>query len=71
MQYNEIYELVEPIYQWLKEHYPNDKYLKIERSGFSICEERTMGINQGIFDDLKSKISKELKDIIGGTNESN
>lgn len=61
MQYNEIYELVKPFYQWLKEHYSNDKYLKIERSGFSICEDRTMGINQEIYSNIKEKINKELK----------
>lgn len=45
MKYNEIYELVKPIYQWLEEHYPHDKYIKIETSGFSLCEDRTMSVN--------------------------
>lgn len=71
MQYNEIYELVKPIYQWLKEHYPNDKYLKIERSGFSLCEDRTMGVNQEICSNIKEKINKELKSMVGEIDESN
>lgn len=64
MQYNEIYELVKPIYQWLEEHYPHDKYIKIERSGFSLCEEDTMGINQDEFNKTKAWIR-------GRINESN
>lgn len=52
MKYNEIYELVKPIYQWLEEHYPNDKYIKIETSGFSLCEDRTMSINPKIMEGI-------------------
>lgn len=61
MKYNEIYELVKPIYQWLEEHYPNDKYLKVETSGFSLCEERTMGINDKMWDDIKQVLNGEKK----------
>lgn len=71
MQYNEIYELIKPIYQWLEEHYPHDKYIKIEHNGFSICEDRIMGVNSEVFNNIKGEIKKELKNIIGGKNESN
>lgn len=66
MQYNEIYTLVKPIYQWLQEHYPHDKYLKIETSGFSLCEERTMGINEEKFDKVKQAINEKIQKIERG-----
>lgn len=62
MRYNEIYELVKPIYQWLEEHYPHDKYIKIERNGFSLCEDRTMGINQKEFDKTKAWMRGQINE---------
>ena len=59
MKYNEIYELVKPIYQWLEEHYPNDKYIKIDTNGFSLCEDRTMSVNPKIMKGITINFKEE------------
>lgn len=64
MQYNKIYELVKPIYKWLEEHYPHDKYIKIECNGFSLCEDKTMGVNPKILsgsNNLKTEFENMIK----------
>lgn len=65
MQYNEIYELVKPIYRWLEEHYPHDKYLKIEISGFSLCEDKTMGINDKMAENMGQILNNIMKSFDG------
>lgn len=62
MRYNEIYELVKPIYQWLEEHYPHDKYIKIETNGFSLCEDRTMAVNSKVMERVMKNFKEEMDD---------
>ena len=43
MQYAEIYKMFNPIFQWLKENYPNDTYFVVD------SKSATMYHKHGIF----------------------
>lgn len=38
MQYNEIYNICQPVMDWLKEHYPHNHKIVIETSGAELIE---------------------------------
>lgn len=38
MQYNEIYNICQPVMDWLKEHYPNNHKIVIDTTGAELIE---------------------------------
>lgn len=66
MQYNEIYELFEPIFQWLKEQYPNDGFFIVERNGARFCGDKHLLIlpkeNIDRWNELMASIRPEDKE---------
>lgn len=53
MQYNEIYEICQPIIDWLKEHYPHNHKIVIETTGANLIEDGKLVV---LDKDLKSNM---------------
>lgn len=44
MRYTEIYDICEPVIQWIKEHYPNNYSIVIDKNGAELIERRKLTI---------------------------
>lgn len=51
MQYNEIYNICQPVMDWLKEHYPHNHEIIISTNGAEIIERGKLNV-----------LDKDLKD---------
>lgn len=60
MQYNEIYNICQPVIDWLKEHYPHNHKIVIETTGANLIEDGKLTVLdkdlQKIRDNNKSAI---------------
>lgn len=56
MQYNEIYNICQPVIDWLKEHYPHNHKIVIETTGANLIEDGKLVV---LDKDLKSSMFQE------------
>ncbi len=57
MEHDKIYELFEPIFQWLKENYPNGAYFLVDKNSAKLYSNENIKV---FSDEIKSYSKSKL-----------
>lgn len=65
MQYNEIYKIVIPVMDWIKEHYPHNHVLVISATGAELQETgKLIIVNKKEWEETMESINKSIPEIL-------